>query len=221
MVHRKNAVDFQSARASYLGIERDEMRMTSSTAIGEGVLLVVAHPALERSRANLRMMRAAGQVAGVVLHDLYEVYPTFTIDVRAEQRRLAEHAVIGLQFPLYWYSTPALLKEWLDLVWLHGFAYGAGGEALRGKRLFLACTTGGPAEAYGPQGHNRFTVEEFLRPLEQTAYLCGMDWEKPFVLYAAAARSDAELGDIADSYRRRIAALAAVAVRPRDEAIQP
>ncbi len=182
---------------------------------GEGVLLVVAHPALERSRANQRMMDAALQVSGVTLHDLYETYPNFTIHVRAEQKRLLDHAVIGLQFPLYWYSTPALLKEWLDLVWLHGFAYGAGGEALKGKRLFVACTTGARAEAYGAEGHNRFTMEEFLRPLEQTAHLCGMAWEKPFILHAAAAKTELALQTGADAYRRRLAALAAVAVKAR------
>ena len=180
---------------------------------GEGMLLIVAHPALERSRANRRMLRAAKDVAGVTLHDLYELYPDFTIDVRAEQQRLVDHSVIGLQFPLYWYSTPALLKEWLDLVWLHGFAYGHGGEALAGKRLFVACTTGGRAEAYGPEGYNSFTMEEFLRPLEQTARLCGMIWEKPFVLHASGVKTDLALQAGAEAYRRRLGALAALAVR--------
>lgn len=180
---------------------------------GEGVLLVVAHPAMERSRANRRMMLAAGQVDGLTIHDLYEVYPAFAIDVPAEQRRLREHAVIGLQFPLYWYSMPALLKEWLDLVWLHGFAYGAGGEALEGKRLLVACTTGGRAETYGADGDNRFTVEEFLRPLEQTARLCGMAWESPFVLHAAGSQTAQALQASADAYRRRLAALAATRSR--------
>jgi glutathione-regulated potassium-efflux system ancillary protein KefG len=158
------------------------------------------------------MMAAARQVAGVTLHDLYEVYPAFTIDVRAEQKRLLRHAVIGLQFPLYWYSTPALLKEWMDLVWLHGFAYGVGGDALEGKRLFVACTTGGRAETYGPEGYNRFPIEDFLLPLEQTAHLCGMVWEKPFIVHAAAAKTELALKTGADAYRRRLAALAAVAV---------
>ena len=179
---------------------------------GEGMLLVMAHPALERSRANQRMMAAAQEVAGVTLHDLYETYPTFTIDVRAEQKRLLKHAVIGLQFPMYWYSTPALLKEWLDLVWLHGFAYGVGATALKGKRLFVACSTGGRAEAYGPEGYNTYTMDEFLRPLEQTARLCGMEWEKPFVLHASGAKTELALQCGADAYRRRLAALAAVAV---------
>ncbi len=184
---------------------------------GEGMLLVVAHPAMERSRANQRMMAAAEQVAGVTLHDLYEVYPSFTIDVRAEQKRLLKHAIIGLQFPMYWYSTPALMKEWLDLVWLHGFAYGVGGTALEGKRLFVACTTGGRAEAYGPEGYNTYSIEEFLRPLEQTARLCGMEWEKPLVLHASGAKTELALQAGADAYRRRLAALAAVAVMVEQE----
>jgi glutathione-regulated potassium-efflux system ancillary protein KefG len=184
---------------------------------GDGMLLVLAHPALERSRANQRMLQAAQAVAGVTVHDLYELYPDFTIDVRAEQKRLADHAVIGLQFPFYWYSTPALLKEWLDLVWLHGFAYGAGGTALEGKRLFVACTTGGRAEAYGPEGYNTYSMEEFLRPLEQTARLCGMEWEKPFVLHASGSKTDLALQCGADAYRRRLAALAAVAARVEPE----
>ena len=184
---------------------------------GDGMLLVVAHPALERSRVNRRMLQAAQEVAGLTLHDLYEVYPDFTIDVRAEQKRLVDHAVIGLQFPLYWYSVPALLKEWLDLVWLYGFAYGRGGAAMKGKRLFVACTTGGRAETYGPDGCNTYTVEEFLRPLEQTARLCGMAWEKPFVLHASGAKTELALQAGADAYRRRLAALAAVAVRMQPE----
>ena len=65
---------------------------------GEGMLLVMAHPALERSRANLRRVRAAGQVAG--LDHLHETYPAFAIDVRAEQKRLTPHAIIGLQLPM-------------------------------------------------------------------------------------------------------------------------
>ncbi len=190
--------------------------------VGEGMLLVMAHPALERSRANQKMMQAAREVAGLTLHDLYEVYPAFTIDVRAEQKRLMQHQIIGLQFPMYWYSTPALLKEWIDLVWLHGFAYGIGGTALEGKRLFVACTTGGRAEYYGPDGQNRYTMEEFLRPLEQTARLCGMEWEKPFVLHASGAKTELALQAGADAYRRRLAALAAVAVfvEPEGPAIQ-
>ena len=108
------------------------------------VLLVLAHPALERSRANRAMAAAADSLAAVRLHDLYEVYPDFLIDVPDEQARLTAHDIIVLQFPLYWYSTPALLKAWIDEVWLYGFAYGQGGCAMEGKTLLVACAAGSP-----------------------------------------------------------------------------
>jgi hypothetical protein len=105
--------------------------MTPATS---GVLLTLAHPALERSRANRALAKAAKGLEGVTFHDLYETYPDFAIDIEAEQEKLLAHDVIAVQFPLYWYSTPALMKEWFDLVWLHGFAYGLDGNALAGKR---------------------------------------------------------------------------------------
>ena len=187
--------------------------MTNKASIGgatpatSGVLLTLAHPALERSRANRAMAKAAKGLSGVTFRDLYETYPDFAIDIEAEQALLVAHDVIALQFPLYWYSPPALMKEWLDLVWLHGFAYGPGGVALQGKRLFVACTTGAGAKAYHAHGYNRFTMDEFLRPLEQTAHLCGMVWETPFVVHGAAVKDDDALKAEAERYKARIASL--------------
>ena len=177
------------------------------TPATSGVLLTLAHPALERSRANRALAKAAKGLDGVTFHDLYETYPDFAIDIEAEQEKLLAHDVIAVQFPLYWYATPALLKEWFDLVWLHGFAYGLDGNALAGKRLFAACTTGGAAKAYHAHGYNRFSMDEFLRPLEQTAYLCGMVWETPFVVHGAAIKDDEELKAEALRYRARVASL--------------
>lgn len=176
-----------------------------------GVLLILAHPALERSRANRALAKAAKPLPGVTFHDLYEEYPDFVIDVEAEQARLVAHDVIALQFPFYWYSVPALLKEWLDLVWLHGFAYGKTGVALRGKRLAIATTTGGGQGLYDTGGGHRFTMTDFLRPLEQTAHLCGMHWEEPFIAHGASICDDAGLASHAQAYKARIAALAGVA----------
>ncbi|SFJ73376.1 NAD(P)H-dependent oxidoreductase [Caulobacter sp. UNC279MFTsu5.1] len=178
-----------------------------ATPATSGVLLTLAHPALERSRANRALAKAAKGLDGVTFHDLYETYPDFAIDIEAEQERLLAHDVIAVQFPLYWYATPALLKEWFDLVWLHGFAYGLDGNALAGKRLFAACTTGGAAKAYHAHGYNRFSMDEFLRPLEQTAYLCGMVWETPFVVHGAATKDDEELKAEAQRYRARLGSL--------------
>lgn len=172
-----------------------------------GVLLVLAHPALERSRANRALAKAAKGLSGVTFKDLYETYPDFVIDIEAEQEALVAHDVVALQFPLFWYSTPALLKEWLDLVWLHGFAYGVDGTALKGKKLFVTCTTGASAKAYHAHGYNRFSMDEFLRPLEQTAHLCGMEWETPFVVHGASVKDDTALKAEAERYKARVASL--------------
>jgi glutathione-regulated potassium-efflux system ancillary protein KefG len=172
------------------------------------VLVLFAHPVLERSRVNKRLVAAVRDLPDVTVHDLYEAYPTFAIDVAREQELLREHDAIVFQHPFYWYSTPAILKEWQDLVLQHGWAYGAGGTALRGKVTLNATTTGGPAAAYRRDGYNRFTVRELLAPWEQTANLCGMRFLAPFVVHAALrVVGDEDVGEARELYRRLIEGL--------------
>jgi glutathione-regulated potassium-efflux system ancillary protein KefG len=149
------------------------------------ILVLFAHPVLERSRVNRRMLDTIRDVEGVTIHDLYEEYPTFDIDVEREQQLLTDHDVIVFQHPFYWYSVPAILKEWQDLVLEHGWAYGDGGTKLRGKITLNAISTGGPAQAYRAGGYNRFTIRELLSPWDQTAHLCGMRFLAPFAVHAA------------------------------------
>lgn len=80
------------------------------------VLILFAHPAVHRSRVNARLIEAARQLEGVTVHDLYERYPDFFLCSDDEQTLLGEHDVIVWHHPLYWYSCPALLKEWMDIV---------------------------------------------------------------------------------------------------------
>lgn len=156
-------------------------------------LIVVAHPRLDRSVVNAALTQTARRMPQVTVHDLYEAYPDYQIDVAAEQARLVSHDIIGLQFPLFWYSVPALLKEWLDLVWLHRFAYGGKKPKLAGKTLFCAVSTGGDAGSYTPGGHNGYGIDDFLKPLERTAALCQMLWAPPHILHDAPRLKDARL----------------------------
>ena len=154
------------------------------------ILVLLAHPSLDRSEVNRPMAEAIDGLDGVTLIDLYAEYPDFQIDIDREQAQLLSHDVVVFQHPLYWYSTPAILKEWQDLVLEHGFAYGTGGTKLAGKTFFCALTAGGPQEAYHKRGYNHFTMRELFVPLEQTANLCGMTWLPPFALYAARRAHD-------------------------------
>jgi glutathione-regulated potassium-efflux system ancillary protein KefG len=149
------------------------------------VLVLFAHPAYEKSRVNRQLLEAVADLEGITIHDLYETYPDFQIDVAAEQQRLVAHDVIVLHHPFYWYSVPAVLKEYLDLVLEHGFAYGSTGHALDGKVLLNATTTGGPDTAYQVGGRNRFTMRQLLAPFDQTAFLCRMVYLAPFVVHGA------------------------------------
>jgi glutathione-regulated potassium-efflux system ancillary protein KefG len=172
------------------------------------VLILFAHPAYHRSVANRALVDAVRDVEGVTFHDLYEVYPDLLVDVPREQDLLAAHDAIVFQHPFYWYSAPALVKEWLDLVLTHGWAYGEGGTALAGKTWLTAITSGGSESSYGPRGGNRWSVEDFLRPFEATAQLCGMRWLPPFIVHASHLAGDAELAASAAKYRSQILALA-------------
>jgi glutathione-regulated potassium-efflux system ancillary protein KefG len=172
------------------------------------VLILFAHPALEKSRVNVQLMRAVRKLPGVTFHDLYEAYPHLHIDVKREQRLVEEHDIVIFQHPFYWYSSPAILKEWQDLVLEYGYAYGKGGQAFKGKRMLNAVTTGGPKEAYRPEGNNRFTVRQFLAPFDQTAHLCNMIYLAPFVIHRSLFILDeAQCFPFAAEYRRAVEAL--------------
>ena len=149
------------------------------------ILVLFAHPAQRRSEVNVALAKAVSRLKFITLVDLYAEYPDYFIDVDREQKRLLKHDIIVFLHPVYWYSTPAMLKEWQDLVLEYGFAYGTGGTKLAGKTFFCALTAGGPEEAYHKRGYNHFTLRELFAPLEQTANLCGMTWLPPFALYAA------------------------------------
>lgn len=171
------------------------------------VLVLFAHPALEKSRVNEAMGRAVAGMPGVTFCDLYEQYPAFDIRVAEQQALLEAHELIVLQHPFYWYSSPAILKEYQDLVLTHGWAYGTHGTALRGKRVLQVITTGGSESAYSPEGLNRYTIRELLRPFERTAALCGMEYLPPFVAHGSLNMDDDDIARHAREYRAVLEAL--------------
>lgn len=164
-------------------------------------LILFAHPALEKSRANRSLLNATTGLDHVTVNDLYQEYPDFQIDVSREQALAVAHDRIVIQHPFYWYSTPAIVKEWFDVVLRYGWAYGQGGTALHGKQLCTVTTTGGGRDAYCMDGYNTYPVEEFLKPIEQTARLCGMSYAEPLIFYGALNRDESGCDEWAATYR--------------------
>ncbi|WP_105902900.1 glutathione-regulated potassium-efflux system ancillary protein KefG [Vibrio gangliei] len=182
-----------------------QTHQTSSHSSYEGsdkprILLIYAHPDPENSVANQTLLKAIQGLSHVTVHDLYARYPDFFIDVAAEHRLLLEHDVIVFQHPLFMYSCPALMKEWMDTVLGKGFAFGQG-AALKGKYWRSVITTGGSKEAFSIHGYNQYPLEQILQPFELTAKLCQMHWMEPLVLYWARNVKQAERIEHAEVYR--------------------
>lgn len=171
------------------------------------ILVLLAHPVLERSRIHSRLINHVQHLEGLTVHDLYEKYPDFNVDVKAEQKLLLDHDIIIWQHPFYWYSAPPLLKQWLDLVLTHGWAYGKGGDMLKGKAVMNAISCGGSENAYREEGRNRFTVRELLAPFDQTAYLCGMKYLPPFIIHDTYKLQQADMDMYAIQYEQVLTAL--------------
>lgn len=171
------------------------------------ILVLFAHPALEKSRVHKCLLRHIRHLEGVTIHDLYEHYPDFDIDVKEEQRLLLRHDIIIMQHPFYWYSTPAIIKQWEDLVLEHAWAYGSKGKMLKGKKILNAISCGGRMQAYQPDGINRYTVRQLLSPIEQTARLCNMIYLPPFAIHGTHKLQDADIELYGVQYEQLIIAL--------------
>ncbi|MDQ0570975.1 NAD(P)H dehydrogenase (quinone) [Variovorax paradoxus] len=139
-------------------------------------------------------------------------------DITAEQAKLLWADAVIFQFPLWWYSMPAILKGWVERVYAYGFAYGVGEHSdthwgdrfgqgtLAGKRAMLVVTAGGWAPHYSPRGING-PMDDLLFPIHHgILYYPGFDVLPPFVVYrtgkvdeTAYARITGDLGHRLDA----------------------
>lgn len=171
------------------------------------ILVLFAHPHYEQSRTNRILIEGIKDLEGVTVHDLYERYPDFNIDSFIEKDLLKHHEVVVWHHPLYWYSCPPLLKQWIDIVLEFGWAYGPNGDALEGKKALNVITAGGTREVYCSEGKNQYTIREFLRPFEQTARLCGMEYLPPFATMGTHKLTKDEVSTHAQQYRKLLKTL--------------
>lgn len=171
------------------------------------ILIIFAHPALQKSKIHKRLTDSVKNLPGITVNNLYENYPDFYFDIIKEQQLLIEHDIIVWQHPFYWYSSPAILKEWFDLVLQHGFAYGLKGRNLEGKQVISIISTGGNKEVYCKEGRNQFTINEFLVPFKQSANLCNMEYLPPYVIYGSHSLNSLDIENHTSNYKKLLIAL--------------
>jgi glutathione-regulated potassium-efflux system ancillary protein KefF len=152
-------------------------------------LVIHAHPRPGSSLITGAMRQVFEAQPDTSVRPLYDLYPDFDIDVAAEQRALLAADLVVWLTPVHWYSVPALMKHWFDQVLAYGWAYGPGGEALRGKTAWWVTSAGATASEYAPGGSHGRPFADFLPPIENTARFCGMHWLPPYVVHGGHANT--------------------------------
>ncbi|WP_042196120.1 NAD(P)H-dependent oxidoreductase [Paenibacillus camerounensis] len=167
-------------------------------------LVITAHPNLDQSIVNKRWVEELNKYSGeLTIHNLYKEYPNEQIDIERERQLVSEHDRIVFQFPLYWYSTPPLLKKWQDWV-LTGWVGGATGSQLMGKELLLAISAGTPKKYFEPDGLVGYSMEELLRPIQALSKYIGIKLLPPFVQYGTPELSDEDIEISARQYLKAV-----------------
>lgn len=165
-------------------------------------LIILAHPNIAESKVNKALLDGIQNESNITVHDLYATYKTVeAIDVVKEQALLVHYDRIIFQFPLYWYSAPAMLKEWQDKVLSYGFAYGPEGSKLAGKESKIIVSVGSPEYAYQAGAYNNFTLSEYLRPLQSTIVFTGMEFKGIFATYGAMKLTAEALANDVKTYQ--------------------
>jgi len=135
----------------------------------------------------------------------------FVPELKAEMDKLVWADFVIFQFPLWWFSVPAILKGWVDRVFAMGFSYNYGrtyeNGVFRGKRAMLAFTTGGPAAFYTATGRNG-SIDELVRHVQQgMLHFIGLDVLPPFIAYGAARATADDRAAYLEEYRGRLLSL--------------
>lgn len=167
--------------------------------------VLVIHPNIHQSRVNSVLAKGAESLADVNVRYLYDLYPDGKINVAVEQAALEKTDRIVLQFPMQWYSTPPLLKQWLDDVLTYGWSHGGEKQALRDKKLMLAVSLGGPESAYQPDGAAGHRVGQYLLSFETISSYLNMQYIKPFITGGSANISEEEIAAQAERYKAVLA----------------
>ena len=134
------------------------------------VLMILAHPNIGNSIGNKIISSKIAQQKNTEVRHLNTLYPNFKIDIEAEQQALLKADTIIFQFPLFWYSTPGILKEWIDQVLLYGFAFGTNSK-LTNKKLIISFTIGSPIKDYPKE-----IIDKITFPFQGLAKYCKIDY---------------------------------------------
>jgi len=133
--------------------------------------MIFTHPSIDYSIGNKIITDTFLAEKNTEIRHLDKLYPDFKIDAKAEQAALLTADTIVLQYPLFWYSTPALLKQWIDHVLQFGFAFGGKNYKLEGKKMIISFTMGSSIKEFPPE-----VIEKITFQFKGIAKYCRMEY---------------------------------------------
>ena len=174
------------------------------------IVVIMAHPNMETSVLNKRIKTELVEVENIVYKDLTSLYGDFKIDIEKEQKDIVDADKIVFQFPMQWYSTPSILKQYIDDVFSYGFVYEVDKDglfqalSLKGKEFQMIATLGAKEESF--IGEGRLSTKECLNALSYTAKMLGMRELEPCFFYGAAygEYSEQEYLDMSEKLKENI-----------------
>src|SRR5699024_10885998 len=167
-------------------------------------LLIISHPSILESSSQQFLLSAVPQTEQVTVNHLEAAYPDGKIDVEREQQLLKDNDRVIFQFPFYWYSSPAFLKQWQDEVLTEGFAHGGAQDELAGKEFGLILMLGVHEREYQAGGRELYTISELTKPFQAMAHKTGMVYLKPLTVFQFAYMTDEEKMDLFIEYQRML-----------------
>lgn len=161
-------------------------------------LIAVAHPQIEKSTTQSFLKETAQLEPDANWHELGGA----PLDLAAERALLAKSDRIILQFPLYWYSAPAALWDWLDKVWVKNVVYGPEGGLLTGKSLGLVVSYSEPPRDYDMGGKVGLSMQALLTPFAAIARRCGLQLLSPLLIPQFARMPEKKRALLLVAYRQ-------------------
>lgn len=156
-------------------------------------LVVIAHPDLKESKVNSAWIHALEKETGDVhVHNLYATSTNGQFDILKEQQLIEQFDKIVLQFPIYWFNCPPLVKTWLDDVFTYGWAYGSVNK-MKNRNVSLLVTAGIKEEDYTRDGDYFYTLKEVLVPFEITFNYMDANYTGFHAFYGAEEETSDEL----------------------------
>lgn len=135
------------------------------------ILVLNGHPNLTLSVANACILALEAEQPGWYINSVTQ----FDGDIASEQQRLLDADVIVVQFPLYWSTYPAVLKNWIDKVFSYNFTFGPNGSQLQGKPVLFSITAGATEASYSEAGFNFFPFNVYQKAYEHPFRAASVD----------------------------------------------